>query len=456
MKMSPLGRFYVVSMSSSLTTRRYLTGMDWMVRALDHASKRETGVGNVSQVVLELAGQVDEAALRERVRNFIAVTPVLGGVTRRAWHLAPYWSVPKVAAAENSHLRVVDIPVEGGANAVFDELSRLVNEPFAHARHHVAFSLITQGSKSFVAMRFDHRVLDARGAEMLLMAIHRFTGEGVTVSGTPAHLDHWVRKFTAGKAVNRAFLSLRGEQPSAALPPLPRSTEAVRPAEYRFLNYAPQASQRIADLADDRAGFLMMTPYLLGCATQAFNTVFEKKNRPGDYVVSVNVDGRPAAGADDQVFFNHVSFLFFKFLRQDAEELSRLWKTAGEQLLENARHKRSADFAEMSLLMRILPVSILNRLMRKLCHGAEASFAFSYIAESGYEDTVFMELPVENVHHMPRVPPAPGVGLFFTSFQGRLNVVLSCLSGLLSPAESAEIMTTLDTVINDRGEDLGN
>ncbi|MDT8389242.1 MAG: hypothetical protein RRC34_01885 [Lentisphaeria bacterium] len=436
--------------------RRYLTGMDWMVRALDHASKRETGVGNVSQVVLELKGRLDEGAFRERARRFVAVNPVVGGVTRRAWHVAPYWSIPEVAAPENSRVRVVDLPVEGGVTAVFDELARIVNEPFAHARHHLAFSLITQGSKSFVALRFDHRLLDARGAEMVLMALHRFTGDGVPVSGTPAHLSHWLRKFTAGKHVNRTFLSLRGEEPSAALSPLRRAAQEIRPAEYRFSHYSPQASQRVADAADDRAGFLMMTPYLLGCATHVFNTVFEKKNRSGDYVVSVNVDGRAAAGAEDQVFFNHVSFLFFKFLRQEAGDLPRLWTSASRQWLENARRKRSADFAEMSMLTRILPVSILNRVMRILCHGAEASFAFSYIAESGYQDTAFMGLEVDNVHHMPRVPPAPGVGLFFTSFHGRLNVVLSSLAGLLTATERADIMKRLDAVLRDVGDDRGS
>lgn len=429
------------------SNRRYLTGMDWMVRALDHASKRETGVGNVSQVVLELAGRLDETRLREQIRGFVAATPVLGGITRRAWHLAPYWAIPKTAPEENGELHVIDIPEDRDRATVFEKLSRIVNEPFDHARHHVRFSLIIQGEKSFFALQFDHRLLDARGAEMLLQALHQFTGEGLTVSGTSAHLNQWMKKFTAGRHVNRTFLGLKGDQPSAILPPLPRMTGAVRPVEYRFLNYTPQVTQQIADLADDRAGFLMMTPFLLGAATQAFHAVFENKGLLGDYVVSVNMDGRAIAGAEDEVFFNYVAFLFFKFLRRDADDLPGLWQTAAEQLMENTRHKRSADFADMSLLMRILPVSILNRLMRRLCHGAETSFAFSYIAESGYKATDFMGLKVLNLHHMPRIPPAPGIGMFFTAFHGRLNVVLSSLSGLLTPAERDDIMTALDSIV---------
>jgi hypothetical protein len=64
--------------------------------------------------------------------------------------------------------------------------------------------------------------------------------------------------------------------------------------------------------------------------------------------------------------------------------------------------------------------------------GKMATFAFSHLGKSSYEHPKFMGKGIENMFHMPRVPVPPGLGFFSNYYNGRLNLVISYLDGLLS------------------------
>jgi hypothetical protein len=67
--------------------------------------------------------------------------------------------------------------------------------------------------------------------------------------------------------------------------------------------------------------------------------------------------------------------------------------------------------------------------------GRIASFAFSHLGKSSYQSDEFMGSTIENIFHMPRVPAQPGLGFFSSLHDGRLNLVISRLDGLLSDEE---------------------
>ena len=77
--------------------------------------------------------------------------------------------------------------------------------------------------------------------------------------------------------------------------------------------------------------------------------------------------------------------------------------------------------------------------------GELASFCFSYLARSRLALAAFCGSPVRNLFHMPRVPPAPGLGFFFSTWGDRLHLSVSALEGLLS---TAEMTTALEHIEN--------
>ena len=93
------------------------------------------------------------------------------------------------------------------------------------------------------------------------------------------------------------------------------------------------------------------------------------------------------------------------------------------------------DLAEASLLTRIAPLRVLGKMLHLPLKGRMATFVFSHLGKSLYQSTEFMDGSVENIFHMPRVPVPPGLGFFSNYYDGRLNLVISYLDGLLAEGE---------------------
>ena len=139
----------------------YLSGVDWTFYTLDYLSKKSTGCGIASQAILCLNRPLDMDQIKKRLSSFIRLFPVIHGKCARAWNLAPYWSY-----LENT---TEGIPVISETAASDDEavafLHACVNQPFVHEREHLRFVQVIVGAHAYVSLVFDHRLLDARGAQ---------------------------------------------------------------------------------------------------------------------------------------------------------------------------------------------------------------------------------------------------------------------------------------------------
>ena len=431
--------------------KRYLTGIDWIIHVLDYITKKATGTGNTSQIVLELEGSPQEDKFRNCLDSLIKKYPVLYGRTSRDYNLAPYW---KIFSKRQSGLLPVKVYHLEHINHtdLFKLLEQKANLKFISNQEHVFFHLIYTKNKCYVAMTFDHRLFDARGAEAFLEMFQNqwenkdntFCDKDIIVPAESAHLCNWRKKFIAGKQVNRTFLKLGENAPPRVLP-LPASLNNRR-FRFKVIPFDKHQTGLIVENAYKEAGYLMLMPYVLASAVWVMHRLFSKRNiKSGDYVVPVSIDMRPTDKVQQEVFFNHVSFLFFIVRPDAADHFPVLIKSIKQQLYDQVKSELPRNFQEASLLMRILPLPILSNIMRVYLKGQIASFSFSNVGESAYKSSSFMGKKILNILHMPRVPVPPGLGIFFHQFQNKLNVVLSFLEGILSDEEANELIHTLQS-----------
>jgi hypothetical protein len=419
--------------------KRYLSGSDWVISTLDHAMKASTSAGNMSQIVMMLGSLVDEEEVRTNLERFGRRFPVMAGNVRRDLKLAPYWSIP---ARMERGIRFTADRSEAGRLPLLQELERSANAPFQDEHEHVSFHLTTDNGRSVLVMTFDHRIFDARGAEMFLDLFQRELSNSAgappadIVFTSTAALTQWSRKFLAGRSVNRRIIALSRSTPMV-LPAVQRGNGRFR---YRLLAFDERETADIYERAYNEAGYLLESPYLLAVIIQSMHDLFRQKRSTGDsYLIPVTMDLRPGLDPMQEIFFNHVSYLFYQIPIGEAEDRKTLITLLKQQMYDQVKSGFPRDLAEASLLTRIAPLPVLGKLLRLPLKERMATFAFSHLGKSSYRNTQFMGKEIENLFHMPRVPVPPGIGFFSNYFKGRLNLVLACLDGLLSDSETTMI-----------------
>jgi hypothetical protein len=417
--------------------RRYLTGVDWIIGVLDRMTKGTTGAGNSSQIVLELEGIVDASRLRETVQAFASRFPVLAGrPARDMLNLAPFWRIDRRAGRCAAEI----LPAQSNAGSAITALSLASNTPFPTERDHLVFRLVHVGQdRSFLGMVFDHRVFDARGAELFLDRLAGFAA-GDTSAAPPElarpvrepYLSNWAEKFASGRNVNRAIRACASARPARL--PLPAGRRSL---QGRFQMLDSNESRRLTETAYALGGYLVKMPGLLALAVQAVDRIFAARGQvPAHYLIPVSIDRR-AAGADSQhLFFNHISFLYFLIPRRDLGSMETLVQSISRQMYEQTKAGLPADFEQTMLLTRILPVGLLASFSQRLFAGNFGTFAFSFLGETAFRSREFLGHRVENLLHTPRVSTPPGLGIFLNEHAGRINVAVASVEGLLTEAEA--------------------
>jgi hypothetical protein len=417
--------------------KRYLSGSDWVISTLDHMMKATTRAGNMSQVVLMLDAPLDELEVRNRLNAFVKQFPVLQGQVSRDLKLAPYWKIP-AKSRRDVKLTVRKVDDRLSRESILAHFSISANAPFQDDIEHLAFHLFKDEERCVLAMAFDHRVFDARGAELFLNLFQQNINNGSPAASgdivftSTAALTQWSKKFLAGRNVNRRIIGLSKSSPRA----LPVSRDGNGCQRYHLLSFTEQETAHIYDRAYAEAGYLLESPYLLAVIIQCMHELFTTKQETGSsYLIPVTLDLRPNKDPLQEMFFNYVSYLFYQVPAGEVADRKGLIAQLKQQMYDQVKSGFPRDLAEASLLTRIAPLPVLGKLLHLPMKGKMATFAFSHLGKSSYQHPLFMNRKVMELFHMPRVPVPPGLGFFSNYYNNRLNLVISYLDGLLTDNE---------------------
>ena len=424
--------------------RRYLTGMDWILGALDHGARKRIGLGGFSQAILDLDGDLSPEILLPALNQISNRFPLIHGRVARDWlNLAPYWKVPRQSEPPPIPLKVVDLPDENAeTERLFDDH---VNKPFESESQHLRFLLIRLGGRrSRLGMVFDHRLLDAFGAEGLFRLID-LTWRGqldefapYVKQTEPAHLDHWKRRLISGRTLNH-FLYRLNERSVCALQ-MPREGITRR---IKFLHDS-LTLEETADFnrrAVEEISIPMTLPSAAARAIAAMRHAIPFPPLPGqDWLLFTSASARLPGQEWEKLFFNQFSMMTFSSESKSTDPPPQIALKLRDQVFEQMKLQIPFVMQDAGALGRICPHWIGSRLMRLLCDGRFCSFYFACLRDTGFSGESFLGIPVTNLYHKPLVFAPPGLNICMTTFAGRFNLVISYVEDALSDAVAWRIL----------------
>ena len=432
--------------------RRYLTGIDWILGALNYAARKRIGLGGFSQAILELEGNLAPETLLPALSQISNRLPLIHGQVARDWlNLAPYWKVPRNDALRTIPLKVVEL-TEKKADQAERLLDDHVNRPFDSESQHLRFLLIRiAGQRSRLGMVFDHRLLDAFGAEGLFRLID-LTSQGKLeeiapqIKQTePAHLDHWQRRLESGRTLKDFLLKLNERTVCALkMPPagLKRKIRFVHDA--LTLEETAGFNRRFLE----EVGIPLALPSAAARAIAAMQHVLPRPPLPGqDWLLFTSATGRVPGQEWEKLFFNQFSMMTLSADAASTQSPKEIALNLRDQVFDQMKIQIPFVMQDAGALGRICPHWIGSHLMRTLCDGRFCSFYFACLRESGFPTQTFLGLPVKNLYHKPLVFAPPGLNICITTFAGRFNLVISYVEEALTDAVGREILREFKSLL---------
>jgi hypothetical protein len=423
---------------------RYLNGIDWVITGLDRSLRRTAGCGNWSQLVLELDGELDFEAFRSAVQRYASAFPVLHGRAVRGWQLVPVWKMPVRRKQTSVSVEKYVLPDDVSLENIIERLGQCVAVAPGTPGCYIGFNVLYAAQKTFLAFRFDHRLFDARGAELFFQGLVRTMQDAecemdvISVFPEKANLRPWIEKFKSGRHIVRM---LHQQRHTAAPFHLDARLQADSYFRFTLIPLSKPESDALINRAYDQAGYLMLTPWLAACMTDALGKMLEAAGRPlGGYVIPCSADLR--ADSPEKMFFNHVAFICL--CRPAGEGTAEEWpQRFARQFFEQVRGDMPRHFENAWKLARIIPAPLFGKLLGGSLKSFAGTFSMASVGDGLSAVQSVAGLAVKNAFHMPLVPPAPGLGFFANMFEGKLNFCLTSYSRMLSDEEHAELAELL-------------
>lgn len=387
-----------------------------------------TAAGNHSTLIIDLEESLVEEDLRSRIDSIYNSLPILSGrLSRDMINLAPYWKIPKLSL-RNYDIAFVDLTADDNTDAKFIEV---LNSPFSSGHTYLSFKFLKRPGENYLLMTFDHRILDARGAELFLNLLVELNDDNlastlseIKTTDSP-QLKDWGEKFAAGRTVQRKMITFSKEDCFTAskysMKDIPITKDINLTPE--FYHFSSEESAKIAGDAEKKAGFMMETAYLLAMTSKAFHELTNPR-KTVKYFVPVPIDMRIKGEETKKTLFNHLSFMFFFFEITEDTTSEKLICEIRKQFFMQIEEGFPEEMIKAAYPGRIFPHWLLKRVMKLPFDGKNCTFVFSNVGQSSFNHDNILGRKVKDIYHMPRIPTPPGLGIFYNRVDSKFNLTV--------------------------------
>jgi hypothetical protein len=403
-----------------------LNGSDQLMRGFDFELRRRGFAGNQCEIVLELAAKISPGVLQARLTSLQDEFPMLnarvGGIFK------PKWKIPAIVSGEIPVCLHRDEP---------NLRQRLFNEPLQiKCGELMRFDLIERdNARMDLIFTWTHTLMDATAAEHFLSAV----GDETIVlpksnPQPPGAPTKWPERLELMKKSVAQLDKFCENQPRSMGV---RQPNAPRELRYRVEKFSTEETVRIRANGSRLCGILGDAQFHAAAAVLELNRLHQQLGCPTkSYILPMPVGLRPK-GRVEPLFSNQIDMLLLQFLPEQLDSMEKSVAALKAQIAQALRENSIGYGRKLSELFSFLPLPIYMALLKHGLKGEICSLFFGDTATVNPRLENFLGVNVENFTHAAAVTPAPGLGVIFYYFRGKLYVTVVHAKTVLTDAEAA-------------------
>lgn len=415
------------------------SGSDYFLCAMDRIARSGGRPGSQCRMIIELDGKLDPEDFCAAVNRSPWLQWLVNvRMVRKLPFTLPRWRsngagnpvpVACLAAEEGRSGKkgnVVSFPRHSGPDAIPPPLS------FTLANH--------DNAGSICILNWDHTLMDAAGAELLIQHVARWPETPGRLSSllpadkqnidsrVPRSLGFPGRFSYARRSVR--YISETSEMPIAVMNPSGSVQESSD--QYFAIRFDDEETRAIVAQCERIGLSYYHSLFYLAAATRAVHAVrMRRMGETAAYLVPVPLNLR-RKGGHGPVFSNNVSFLFYRLTPEVIADFQATVVSLKKQMKEQIMQEIPHSYAELMKILRRLPLPFYSRLLSGPTRGQLASFFFSCTGECCTGMNSFMGQPVREVTHLAPATSTPGLSIVFMRHRNCLKMILSFRDSLFT------------------------
>lgn len=377
---------------------------------LDGRMRSGGGVGNGSQMLFELEGDVDVDALRARLDLLLEACPILGmGLARFPWRWRTVagWSIP------------LEVEDAASAEALYD---RWFSTPFAPLTEPSLRVVVGRGEGvSWLLVRWLHPLMDAPGGDRFLQLLDGADPTKYRLHDQPPSLV----KRARGGSIPGLILAVHNfilRYLLLALVPARQARPQGGVMRVHWRTFDPEETAAVEARAAEAAGPLQANHFFLGAAFVAARRVLGLKPG-GALLIPCPINLRPAAWRGP-VFVNYFTPVLVRLPSSALGTLRTATAAVRDRFRLALRRREEAASFWMMGLSKWIPHPLYGLLMQGPTVGDPATLYYSKFTLACGRDQTLLGRPLLRFVASSHVLGRPGAAVVFARCGDRLTVAV--------------------------------
>lgn len=434
------------------------TRSDGFLFGLESLMRRSGQGRHLAATVIELDGAPDLAAIRRAAELLGRKYPVLHARLVRGADFIARWRLDeaKSAPVPVRTWRLQGVAGEGEEiESVHGLVARCINGrdiDIRSAGPNLNLHVIARGTAGWTLLLiWSHSLHDAVGIDKLLheiASIAEFPGEHNPQSGG---LDDPPAAGSMGGLYKQAEPMMREMRTFPAWGIRSLHRKGVTPGECRFFVRAfdPGETAAVRAKMAATAGELLLLPYFACCASRAVRAVIAARHPQERVAILLSLPAqRQGDPSKRPLFQNHMTVFTLLLTPDELEELKPATRALYKKYADFMRRKLPGAMDALMQMMERCPSRFYNLPAFHYLKGEVCSLFHSHTGTFAPGLETLFGSRLKNGYHVPSVCSPPGIGIFFSEYDGQLTMTVSWKDGCLSPLELELMKQTLS-------EDLG-